>query len=148
MTTTITGATGIDNIQAATGSVLQVVQALDTGNISSTSTSYVGANLSATITPTSSNSKILVLISQTGFSNGTQNVTFNIVRGSTQIIETYYQSYYNNQDFAGNFINYLDSPSTTSAITYKTQVKTTASTIYLNWGASGQSTITLMEIAG
>ena len=148
MTTTITGATGIDNIKAATGAVLQVVSALDTGQISSTSTSYADANLAATITPTSTSSKILVLVSQTGFTSAAMQPNFNIVRGATQIVETYFQTQHAYQDFGGNFLNYLDSPNTTSATTYKTQVKVNSGTMYLNWGATGQSTITLMEIAG
>ena len=61
MTTTITGATGIDNIQAATGAVLQVVQASNSTSFVTSSTSYVDTPLTATITPTSTSSKILVM---------------------------------------------------------------------------------------
>ena len=155
MTTTISGSTGVnqitdDAITAAklpAGSVLQVVQALDTGNFSTTSTTYVDTNLSATITPTSTSSKILVLVSQTGFTSSSQNTYWNVVRGTTVVTEAKSQSNTSGYKFAGNFINYLDSPSTTSAVTYKTQVNTTASTIYMQWG-TGSSTITLMEIAG
>ena len=131
-----------------TGSVLQVVQALDTGNISSTSTSYADANLAATITPTSASSKILVLISQTGFTSNSQSPNFNIMRDATQVMQTYTQSQTTVQEFTGNFLNYLDSPATASAVTYKTQVKTNSGTVYLNWGGDGQSSITLMEIQG
>jgi hypothetical protein len=144
MPSEIKGSSNFDSDSA--GKVLQVVQGVSNANVSSTSTAYADANLSATITPSSTSSKILVLVSQTGFSNGAQDVNFNIVRESTQIVETRYQSKYTSQEFAGNFLNYLDSPATTSALTYKTQVKTTASTIYLNWGPTGYSTITLMEI--
>ena len=130
-----------------TGSVLQVVQELDTGNFSTTSSTYVDTNLSASITPISTTSKILVLVSQTGFTGSSMNTTFNLCRGSTVITEAYSQSNTSGYKFAGNFINYLDSPSTTSAVTYKTQIKVTASTFYINWSNAGRSTITLMEIA-
>jgi len=49
---------------AGGGKVLQVVQSLTTGYIATTSTTYTDANLSATITPSSASSKILVLIMQ------------------------------------------------------------------------------------
>ena len=62
MTTTITGATGIDNIQAATGSVIQVVQnAVNSPSYTNASGSYVAiADMTVTITPQSSSSKVLV----------------------------------------------------------------------------------------
>ena len=44
------------------GSVLQVVQATTSTEVSTTSTSYVSAGLSASITPTSSSNKILILV--------------------------------------------------------------------------------------
>ena len=136
------------SVTMPTHSIIQVVQALDTGNFSTASSNYVDTNLSASITPISTTSKILVLVSQTGFTGGSMNTTFNLCRGSTVITETYSQSNTSGYKFAGNFINYLDSPSTTSAVTYKTQIKVTASTFYMNWSNAGRSTITLMEIQG
>jgi hypothetical protein len=48
--------------------------------------------------------------------------------------------------FAGSGCTYLDSPATTSAITYKTQFKSiTGSTVFTQYDNS-DSTITLMEI--
>jgi len=52
MTTTITGALGIDNIKAATGAVLQVVSA-EVGSLTTTSSSYVDTPVTLAITPTS-----------------------------------------------------------------------------------------------
>ena len=64
MTTTITGALGIDNIKAATGAVLQVVSVnkSDTWTYSGSTTFQDITGLAATITPTSSSSKILVQV--------------------------------------------------------------------------------------
>ena len=68
MTTTITGATGVnqitdDAITAAklpAGSVLQVVTSLFKTNTASTSTSYISTGHSVTITPKESTSTILL----------------------------------------------------------------------------------------
>ena len=136
-----------------TGEVLQVVQGTYNTYTSSSSTSYIDSGLSVSITPTSSSSKILVKVSQflmiAGGNQG-QDCYLNIVRNSTQIWETLSQAI-NVYDQGGSGVevgtficlNYLDSPSTTSAITYKTQVKKgTGSEI--RWRAG---TIIAMEVA-
>lgn len=144
------------------GKVLQVVQSLDTGYIAVTTTNtWSDSNLSATITPTSSTSKILVIISQqiTFYNNNnTANGAFaRLQRGSTTIWNTSATSeWVSQQDLAGGgprnnvSIVYLDSPATTSATTYKPQYKQTTNandkTLYFQNGNGGSSTITLMEI--
>ena len=130
------------------GKVLQVVQAIRNTNFSSSATSYTDTGLSGSITPSSTSSKILVFVSQQGFHSGSAaDVSLNIVRGSTQVTEIYYQHKPAEQAYMSNQIQYLDSPSTTSAVTYKTQVKNTQGrTIYFSWGSTGNSYITLMEI--
>ena len=139
-----------------TGSVLQVVHTTYTTQQSSTSTSYADSGLSASITPTSSSSKILVIVSHNGnLVTGAQNAiaNFRLLRGSTSIIN----------DFAalGNSLNnievvygaasasYLDSPATTSSTTYKTQFKNKygAGTVFTN-AYDASATMTLLEIAG
>ena len=138
-----------------TGSVLQVVQSSYSTAFSTSSTSFVDTGLTATITPKFSNSKILVLISQQGFAipsgSGTQDYVTNIVRGSTNIMQTKSQITASQSTF-GNFMQFLDSPTTTSATTYKTQVYVAiaTSTVYFQWASTSPSvsTITLMEIAG
>jgi len=138
-----------------TGSVLQVVQATYSTSFNTGSTSYVDTGLSASITPTSASSKILVLVNQGGFlrrtSTSEQCGYVNLVRGSTQVTEfvacktvSGYVPYFNG-------INYLDSPNTTSSTTYKTQTKVdTAADSGLIYFQSGNltSTIILMEIKG
>ena len=142
------------NPQAAPSKVLQVVQGIYSTQFSTSSTSFVDTGLTATITPLFSTSKILVLVSQQGFAApsgaGSQDYVTNIVRGSTNIIQTKSQISASQSTF-GNFMQFLDSPATTSATTYKTQVYLAISTsaVYFQWPSSSPSysTITLMEIA-
>ena len=147
-----------------TGSVLQVVSTNKTDSFSSSSTSLVDiTGLSASITPTSATSKILVFgtIMTNTFTDSI--LTFQLVRGSTNIsigtnnytfvgtIANYFQA--NNNDLLmPNAFHFLDSPSTTSSTTYKVQMKINqVRTFYVNNRPSGDasytSTITVMEIA-
>lgn len=147
-----------------TGSVLQVVYASYTTQVSSTSTSYVDTGLSASITPTSSSSKILVLVNQYIYMWDTSSpvdvsIGLQIVRGSTAIFtpNTKEQFYFyvpsgiSRGDVATNLpLQYLDSPATTSSTTYKIQgalSKSDGNQNTLYQGSSNPSTITLMEIA-
>jgi len=136
---------------AAGGKVLQVVQASTSTQADSTSSTYADTNLSATITPSSTSSKILVLAAQQITSAGGRAVAaVNIVRGSTQVIEFNQISNVENQS-GTHYLPYLDSPSTTSATTYKTQVKRIdqSGTVQAQRNdASGNATsvITLIEI--
>jgi hypothetical protein len=105
--------------------ILQVVQDTSTTVQSTTSATYVDTDLSLTITPQSTGSKILAVFAGVSFSNstGTEGAC-NIVRSSTTIAEAIGLSY----NSAGNAIGspiivVLDSPSTASAVTYKVQFK-------------------------
>ena len=160
MTTTITGATGIDNIKAATGAVLQVVnfRSPNSGNVTTTSTSYVDTGIAATITPTSTSSKILVIANLNGLKKGNSNniVSTRLLRGSTELGDIDSMNTYTDSQIAaaaGASISYLDNPSTSSAVTYKVQFASAGGgTVYINlrWNSSytTHSTLTLMEIAG
>lgn len=151
---------------APTGSVLQVVSTTrnTTSSSGSATSSFVDiTGMTASITPTSTSSKILVLC-DIYVGNSTASGAFNfaqMVRGSTAIgvgtggtINSSGQTYITD---AGRIepiaMSVLDSPATTSATTYKLQYRTTAGTIYLNRRGTDTtyitaSTITLMEIAG
>jgi hypothetical protein len=156
------------------GSVLQVVSVTKTDFFSTTSSSFIDVTgVSATITPSSASSKVLVMVSGGAGAGGSPN-QFGygvILRDSTQIAigdsrgsatrcsfdlargsdgGTEFDS--NAKHFA---INFLDSPSTTSAVTYKLQVKATVNTLAIG-GSTNTSDgnrsnlptiITLMEIA-
>lgn len=133
------------------GKVLQVVQASTSTQATSTSSSYADTNLSASITPSATSSKILVLAAQQITSAGGRAVAaVNIVRGSTQVIEFNQISNVENQS-GTHYLPYLDSPSTTAATTYKTQFKRIdqSGTVQAQRNdASGNATsvITLIEI--
>jgi hypothetical protein len=152
---TITGltATGISAVQQLpAGSVLQVVQATYGTQVSNSSASPVDTNLTATITPKFSTSKILVIVNQNGNSSYTANVgiTFTLLRGASVI--TIFATYYNvatTADTQDAATSYLDSPATTSATTYKTQMvkSQNSGTVYTQIDSKNTSTITLMEIA-
>jgi hypothetical protein len=141
---------------AGGGKVLQVVSATYSTVTSSSSSTFADTGLTASITPSSATSKVLVIVSQNGCSkNNTstnQQMRINLLRGATQIID----------DFAGGatytgsslFLyvgscsaNYLDSPNTTSSTTYKTQFKTAGNASGVSVQSdSCTSTITLLEI--
>ena len=141
---------------APAGSVIQVVSVEDPDQTTMSNTSFVDVvGLTASITPSNASSKILVRITPTtyiSYNSDSYPITYvNIVRGSTVLKEK--QAYYyaarapnTYLEMGTNFnMEILDSPNTTSTVTYKVQSRT-SSIVSLNWMAG--STITLMEIAG
>jgi len=140
------------------GKVLQVIQDTDVTEASSTSATLADTGLTATITPSSASNKILVLVSQTGcakYGGSSNNSRLKVVllKDSTQIALIEDRMGYNNStqyNWVGTAsINYLDSPNTTSAVTYKTQFSRQSGdgTVRIN-DDNSVSTITLMEIEG
>ena len=145
-----------------TGSVLQVVTVVKSVQQAIQSTSFTTiSSLSPSITPSSSSSKILVMVNlnldhyQNG--NGTSSYSLQLLRGSTVILSKHHDHYagtasngYRSFDGDGTIV-YLDSPSTTSEITYTVQGKssTTGNTDTTRISNNDtDSTMTLMEIAG
>ena len=141
-----------------TGNVLQVVQGNSTTFTSSSSSTYSDLGLSANITPSSTSSKILVLVNLIGVGKNTNNtkVSAKLVRGATDIdvfsTESAQNTFTSQLDIGSLNATVLDSPATTSSTTYKIQVASTANStqIFINniSGSLVGSTITLMEIAG
>jgi hypothetical protein len=136
----------------ATGHVLQVVQGEFSGSNSTTSTSMVSTSLNASITPTNSSNKILVLVAGAAANNTLNAVAFlTIYRGATNLAGTSFTFHANPVSGLNNWqsVNmvYLDTPSTTSSTTYTVYFKSSSGTSYLGTGAN-TNTITLMEIAG
>jgi hypothetical protein len=138
-----------------TGAVLQVISNTSTASIATTGTSYVASSLNATITPTSSTSKILILVTfwQSSSASGVTNAT-TIYRNSTDLAtgaSLGMQSHYltNSAGETNGVIHYIDSPSTTSSTTYTLYFKRadSAGTVTIGTGTR-LSSITLMEIAG
>jgi hypothetical protein len=135
LTADSTAATGLKwAAPAGGGKVLQVVSATSTTSITTSSTSYVDSNLSCAITPTSATSKVLVLVMQP-LHFQTSRATFaygsyRLMRGATSISDQI-NSFGIEAGASGRSIEglwafasvaYLDSPATTSATTYKTQI--------------------------
>jgi len=134
------------------GAVLQVVNATYNVEVSNTTTTYSDTGLTASITPSSSSSKILVIVSQTDvLSPSVAGVKLQLLRGATSILV--FGGYIGDNGSttvdASASCNYLDSPATTSSVTYKTQFarQRGSGTVYVQNGGVGYSSITLMEIA-
>ena len=107
------------------GGIIQIVQFCQGKNqISLNTTNVTDTGLTCTITPKFNTSKILVQTSQTVTYNSTTSQAFRtfLLRGSTIInMHETYASGGNEWKFASHNMLYLDSPATTSAVTYKTQ---------------------------
>lgn len=137
------------------GTVLQVVNVVYATVVSSTTSTYADTGLSASITPSSSSNKILVLVDQGGCGKQTNNtrIKLQLLRGSTsiQVIDTGIGAFTNSTatNFIGSIsIAYLDSPSTTSSTTYKTQFASNDNNngVFVQTDGSASSII-LMEIS-
>ena len=148
------------------GKILQVVSTAKTDLFSTTSTSNVDiTGLSVSITPSSISSKIFVISNLIqGHSNSGYWNYFTLVRDSTAInvgtggtTDNSTATVYTANGFANSSVSItaLDSPSTTSTLTYKIQMRiksgggTGRINSFANSGAEGSSsTITVMEVAG
>jgi hypothetical protein len=132
---------------AIPGHVLQVKEAEYSTQTDISSTSYADLGLSVSITPTSSSSKILVITNVHCYVNGTGLIGVNVVRDSTQIVEANKALGFADNSSTVTSLTKLDSPSTTSATTYKIQVKKTSATGTMRINQQdGGSRITVMEI--
>jgi hypothetical protein len=151
----LTGSRTIPKGTMPAGSVLQVVQGTTTANTLTSSTTFVTTGLAASITPSSSTSKILITCSGGEFdiNSGGQQVYGTIYRNSTNLgggtatafTDVFTATY---RSIFPVCVQYLDSPATTSSTTY---------TLYFYSGGGGNTVryngqgsmgvITLMEIA-
>ena len=151
------------------GGIIQVIQATLDTKTSTTSTSYTDTGLSVSITPKFSTSKILIRYNINVSINSDSNIAFfQIVRGSTAVgngtqgssrtkCHTALRGQHSDNNphgvTAGEF---LDSPSTTSATTYKIQYHVDGNTCFINKATgdsdsaahpSPLSPLTLMEVS-
>lgn len=143
-------------VQASSGRVLQVVQATYSTSTSTASSSYVDTGLTASITPSSSSSKILVQATMVYYLNGggaDNGCKFQLVRGSTALLFPDANSAYIAGPTASTELMtafpwiYLDSPATTSSTTYKIQMAgANAATVVIN-PSSNTAVMQLMEIS-
>ena len=140
---------------AGGGKVLQVVYGSTATAAALSSSTITDTNLTATITPSSTSSKVLVLVAQTGVAknadNSSNSVDLYLYRGATELLKFQTAAAHTNtavrNDIGGVSCNYLDSPATTSATTYKTRFRNSNNTaeVYCQNGG-GSSTIVLLEI--
>jgi len=135
------------------GHVVQVVQGEYSTVVTASSTSYIATGLTASITPTSTSSKILVLVSHPSIDKRTNDtyLGLRLNRDGSLIKEITRQDMFNNQTntTSSNIsYTYLDSPNSASALTYSTVFNSGAGNaqVSINWNY-GASTLTLMEIA-
>jgi len=150
-------ATGLKWAAAAGGGkVLQVVNATYGVAVTNSTSTYADTGLTATITPSSASSKILVLFQQNGLNKSAANVSSRInlrlLRGATSILSLGDYFLYNGTavEIVGETAaaSYLDSPATTSATTYKTQFMNpvNVASVAVQAISVHTSTITLLEI--
>jgi hypothetical protein len=136
------------------GKVLQVIMGSTSTTVNNSTSTYTDTGLSATITPAAATSKVLVLVSQNIYKDPNETPSMRLVRGATTL-----QRYDANVFVSGTPemaaympIAYLDSPSTTSATTYKTTFCSLANSAYVavqqdyGYSQNGFSSIILMEI--
>jgi len=140
------------------GKVLQVVNATYSTQVNNSTSTYADTGLSATITPSSASSKILVFANQAGLKKSAANtenaVRVRLLRGATEIVADYagYAGYTGTALLlypgSAASVTYLDSPATTSATTYKTQFRNNANAaeVSVQQGSDVVSQITLIEI--
>ena len=159
LTADSTAATGIKWATPSAGGggkVLQVVTATTTTAATNSTTTYADTNLTATITPSATTSKILVIATNYIGKDATpESLKYRLMRDATvasEICNGFLAYSLTSGAYASLFgfpltVNFLDSPSTTSAVTYKTQFArfNGSGNVYAQ-GQGERSYITLMEI--
>jgi uncharacterized cupredoxin-like copper-binding protein len=141
---------------AATGKILQVQQVTSTSNQTVSATSYTAITFfSVAITPSATSSKILISCT-TGVRNGTADKSnyltiyrdsTNLGTGATGSLAFIYPGAEDDIWFNAH-VSLLDSPSTTSEVTYQLYSKTDSSGACLVNGNAQLGNITAIEVAG
>jgi len=158
------GSTTISNLSNS-GKILQVVSTVKNDTTSTSSGTYADiSGLTVSITPSATSSKILYS-GHLYIASSSSEVVFRLTRtisGSTNGDIAAPSAYVDDEDgtfchgggsrYGGHSFEFLDSPNTTSAITYGIKWQVHSGTTYLNrtWDANifhGISTVTAMEVA-
>jgi hypothetical protein len=165
LTADSTASTGLKWASGVSGKVLQVVQVLYSTETEVATSTFTDTGLSASITPTASTSKILVMVQQASRVARSSNENYaplRLLRGATTVFDTRGSTPvgYGGIGAGGNGLTtvqlthfqpliYLDSPATTSSTTYKTQGNSYLTSdngkVTYQWSTM-YSTITLLEI--
>ena len=146
----------------SSGGIIQILQGSTNNRVETSSQSFVATNLSATITPRRSDSKVFIMLSGDCNTNADDNAIFitiyrSIGGGTFANIGDSTYGFAMAKSYAARLhscvsINYLDSPSTTSSVEYKVYIRksnTGSGNIEfpVNNGAQ-HAFITLMEVSG
>ena len=153
---TVSGVVPTRAAAATGGKLLQIVEASYGTEVNTTSTTLADLGLSASITPSATSSKVLILgvlnVGKTTTS-ATTGVQSRLFRGTTEISAITSGAVYNDTDGIRGVMQpfmYLDSPSTTSSTTYKVQIASTdGGNVIFNFNYSGtlaRCRIFLLEI--
>ena len=147
---TATSATAADFQDASGGKLLQVVSGTLTSAFTTSSTSFVATGLNVDITPSATSSKVFVIATcYLDDNTDTQQIWSTIYRDSTNLGHASYgmmASYASGARLRSNHsMSFLDSPSSTSALTYEVYIKTSGNTTSFNSEGAIVS-ITAMEI--
>ncbi len=138
------------------GKVLQVIVGTTNTRVGATSNAWLDTNLSASITPSATSSKVLVMVTGDVQSDAWKNGSVTVFRGGTGGTNLGSSSYgiqylKGVSSACGHAVsfNVLDSPSTTSSTSYLVKIinNTGSGTIYLPHNSGHNvNTIVLMEI--
>ena len=135
------------------GGIIQIVQDTYNTESSTANSSYTATGLSLNTTPTSSSNKVLVSFNlplQKGGAN--LRIATGLHRGGSEIYLANREACFNNlssqatETVSGMF---LDSPATTSAVTYDVRVRVSSGSGTFYWAVSScVCTLTAMEVSG
>ena len=149
-----------------TGNIIQIVHASYATTTTNTTTSFADSGLTATITPSSSSNKIVVMVAQpfrigrttASDASGTIQLYRSVSGSETAVTDNAGYLFYFDAGGLGTSnglyfydlynVTVQDSPSTTSAVTYLTKARAYSSNTDIKTQYNGKSFITLMEVAG
>jgi len=152
-----TGSSGqiIPKAALPTGSILQITQGTYQGATSTTSASFQTTNLTGSITPLYSTSRIYVIATGAAkVQSGTTNC-ITLYRNGSNVVPQHLLQHSAAGDYIPITLQYLDSPGSTSAVTYTVYFRSAAGSASYTSAFGGDSysayplmIITMMEIAG
>lgn len=132
------------------GHMVQAVSNFTTADFHTSSTSFVSSGLSASITPSSTSSKVFVIVSIPSWYVAANFSYATVFRGSTNIGNGDYglMMITSTASYAPSTTQVMDSPSSTSSLTYTVHLRCpSGDASYISYPTYGHFTITLMEIA-
>ena len=153
-TLTIPAETGNILTNSTTGTILQVVQSEIATTQNTTSTGYTTSNLTASITPSSTSSKVLMILSGGNCYHSTNGgavlMAFHrdssIIGTGSDVVHAIIQNTSGTNTFKSSWsASFLDSPSSTSSLTYAPFYKVTTGTGHFN-EATVRVMLTLFEV--